>query len=728
MLLVSGWLGLAMPTQAISLSDAFGDSGANVGTINPANEMSGVRVEGAKPLPVTQAFNVTISQQDARLTIQAQVQDGYYVYRDKFKLTLPNGVTAAPLTFGAKPSFVDDPDFGRVAVFDHDVTATTTLQRAKNSPNTLTDSAITLKWQGCAKAGLCYPPQTVTLALADLPQTATPNAQPTKKSVQSPASAPSQTPVQSTTVVAQGASVPAVSASATATSAALLNPVISAAASTRQDQTLAVSTPFIASVSHPDLAASAVAAVDDKMDSAPLPVTAQPNGLEDNQLNDPFGLNQHAALALLLLFLAGLGLAFTPCVLPMLPIVANIVAQTTNRQDGHTTSRRRGLLLTASYGVGVATSYGVLGALVAVFGQSLGLVNRLQQPPVLLAFAALFVVLALYMLDKLPLRLPAPVAARVHRLGQVGQARLGSVSGSVLAGFFSALVVSPCVSAPLAGALAGVAATGNAWLGFGALFMLGLGLSTPLVLLAATQGTLMQRLPKAGAWMNWVKAGFAWLLLAVALLLIERIWQSSLVLLLWAGWWAVLALGTWQMPHQLSNPSAQPATNHLSRALLWRAPAVLMLAWVGCLVAGFASGSHNSLQPLDKLTVQADRQFTNTPSAITASAPITITDVNALPTLLAQHPRVLVEVTADWCLECRLMERDLFAVPPAELANWQRVRLDVTADTPASRAVYQALNVFAPPVLLYYQNGELVLKHQGAVSRNQFEQTLARLR
>ena len=727
MLLVSGWLGLAMPTQAISLSDAFGDSGANVGTINPANEMSGVRVEGAKPLPVTQAFNVSISQQDARLTIQAQVQDGYYVYRDKFKLTLPNGVTAAPLTFGAKPSFVDDPDFGRVAVFDHDVTATTALQRAKNSPNTLTDSAITLKWQGCAKAGLCYPPQTVTLALADLPQTATPNAQPTKKSVQSPASAPSQTPVQSTTVVAQGASVPAVSASATATSAALLNPVISAAASTRQDQTLAVSTPLIASVSHPDLAASAVAAVDDKMDSAPLPVTAQPNGLEDNQLNDPFGLNQHAALALLLLFLAGLGLAFTPCVLPMLPIVANIVAQTTNRQDGHTTSRRRGLLLTASYGVGVATSYGVLGALVAVFGQSLGLVNRLQQPPVLLAFAALFVVLALYMLDKLPLRLPAPVAARVHRLGQVGQARLGSVSGSVLAGFFSALVVSPCVSAPLAGALAGVAATGNAWLGFGALFMLGLGLSTPLVLLAATQGTLMQRLPKAGAWMNWVKAGFAWLLLAVALLLIERIWQSSLVLLLWAGWWAVLALGTWQMPNQLPNSSDQFVTNHLSRQLLWRAPAVLMLAWVGCLVAGFASGSHNSLQPLDKLTAQAASQPTSMTSA-TTPAPITITDVNALPALLAQHPRVLVEVTADWCLECRLTERDLFAVPPAELANWQRVRLDVTADTPASRAVYQTLDIFAPPVLLYYQEGRLQLKQQGAVSRNQFEQTLARLR
>lgn len=725
-----------MPTQAISLSDAFGDSGANVGTISPANEVSGVRAEGAKPLPVTQAFNVTISQQDARLTMQAQVQDGYYVYRDKFKLTLPNGVTATPLTFGAKPSFVDDPDFGRVAVFDHDVSATTSLKLAKNSANLANDKTVTLKWQGCAKAGLCYPPQTVTLTLADVPQLSQPKTetaeQPTKSASDRVAAINPATNTanpnaftKSAILPTQAASVPALSASTTA--ANIADRAASATADSSQNEYLAASAPVTASASNADVtvlaSSSTVGAI---ISTTPSPTTQTTLPI-DRQANDPFGLNQHAALALLLLFLAGLGLAFTPCVLPMLPIVANIVAQTASRSDGNKTSRRRGLVLTGSYAIGVASSYGMLGALVAVFGQSLGLVNRLQQPPVLLAFAALFVVLALYMLDRLPLRLPAPIAARVHRLGQVGQARLGSVGGSLLAGFFSALVVSPCVSAPLAGALAGVAATGNAWLGFGALFMLGLGLSTPLVLLAATQGALMQRLPKAGAWMNWVKAGFAWLLLAVALLLIERIWQSSLVLLLWAGWWAVLALGTWQMPNQLPNSSDQFVTNHLSRQLLWRAPAVLMLAWVGCLVAGLASGSHNSLQPLDKLTVQADRQFTNTPSAITASAPITITDVNALPTLLAQHPRVLVEVTADWCLECRLMERDLFAVPPAELANWQRVRLDVTADTPASRAVYQTLDIFAPPVLLYYQEGRLQLKQQGAVSRSQFEQTLTQL-
>lgn len=736
LLLVSGWLGLAMPTQAISLSDAFGDSGTNTGAISPTNEAGGVRVEGAKPLPVTQAFNVSVSQQDAHLTIHAQVQDGYYVYQDKFKLTLPNGVTATPLTFGAKPSFVDDPDFGRVAVFDHDVSATTSLKLAKNSANLANDKTVTLKWQGCAKAGLCYPPQTVTLTLADVPQLSQPKTetaeQPTKSASERVAAVNPATnttnpnaSTKSAILPTQAASVPALSASTTA--ANIADRAASATADSSQNEYLAASAPVTASASNADVpilaSSSTVGAI---ISTTPSPTTTQTTLPIDRQANDPFGLNQHAALALLLLFLAGLGLAFTPCVLPMLPIVTNIVAQTASRSDGNKTSRRRGLILTGSYAIGVASSYGVLGALVAVFGQSLGLVNRLQQPPVLLAFAALFVVLALYMLDRLPLRLPAPIAARVHRLGQVGQARLGSVGGSLLAGFFSALVMSPCVSAPLAGALAGVAATGNAWLGFGALFMLGLGLSTPLVLLAATQGALMQRLPKAGAWMNWVKAGFAWLLLAVALLLIERVWQSSLMLLLWACWWAVLALGMWQMPNQLPKSSDQFVTNHLSRQLLWRAPAVLMLAWVGCLVAGLASGSHNSLQPLDKLTVQAASQPTSMTSA-TTPAPITITDVNALPALLAQHPRVLVEVTADWCLECRLMERDLFAVPPAELANWQRVRLDVTADTPASRAVYQTLDIFAPPVLLYYQEGKLQLKQQGAVSRSQFEQTLTQL-
>ena len=143
-------------------------------------------------------------------------------------------------------------------------------------------------------------------------------------------------------------------------------------------------------------------------------------------------------------------------------------------------------------------------------------------------------------------------------------------------------------------------------------------------------------------------------------------------------------------------------------------------------MAGLASGSHNSLQPLDKLTTPAASG--STALAASVPAPITITDVGALPGLLAQHPRVLVDVTADWCIECRLMERDLFTDPPADFANWQRVRLDVTADTPASRAVYQTLDIFAPPVLLYYQEGRLQLKQQGAVSRNQFEQTLARLR
>lgn len=712
--LASGWLLTTLPASAISLSEAFGDSRANTEAASPAIGIGGLRVEGAKPLPVAQAFNVTLSQQEARLTVQAQVKDGYYVYRDKFKLTLPEGVTAAPLTFSAQPSFVDDPDFGHVAVFDHDVTVSTTLKSVKSLANTPNDNTLILKWQGCAKAGLCYPPQTLTLALADLPVKTEPSSPTITASTPTTATNAAQVTKHTEPAVSDNP------ANATQTAHTASTQF------TAQADMLTASVPVTQTALATDLAASAVtndhgASLNSNRLTPSTSVNAT-HASTDRPINDPFGLHQHTALAFLLLFLAGLGLAFTPCVLPMLPIVANIVAQTSNKNEGSKTSRRRGLLLTASYALGMATSYGMLGALVAVFGQSLGLVNRLQQPPVLLAFAALFVVLAFYMLDKLPLRLPTGVAARIQRLGQVGHTRLGNVGGSLLAGFFSALVVSPCVSAPLAGALAGVAATGNAMLGFGALFMLGLGLSTPLMLLGATQGALMQRLPKAGAWMHWVKTGFAWLLLAVALLLVERVWQSSLMLVWWALWWAVLALGAWHMPEHL-RIDTQTVEKHLGRKLLWRAPALVTLAWVGCLVVGAALGSQNSLQPLDRLLPTANPL---TPSANPSiPAPITITDVDALPNLLAQHPNVLVDVTADWCIECRLMERELFATPPSTFAGWQRVRLDVTADTPKSRAVYQTLDIFAPPVLLYYQNGKLVLKQQGAVSRSQFEQTLS---
>ena len=690
---------LTMPSaQAISLSEIFG------GSDNPSLTAKD------KPLPVHEAFKVYTEQKGQVVTIHVDVKAGYYAYRDKLTLQLPDGVTATPLQFSAAPTYVDDPDFGRVPVFEHPFTATTTL----SADQAITSQPATVKWQGCAKVGLCYPPEKTKFVITQLPAA---NKTAAKKS-DTMTSKTAQAKVTNTVATTNDA------APTTTQQSASLTPVktVDEAASTPSAKqalssgNTAAAAQQVASTTDNDvlttaqLTASAPVVSMASSQPAQTTVMTEPaassaavatslSGSASNQ--DIFGLTKHSGVALLLLFLAGLGLAFTPCVLPMLPIVANIVA----RQ--HRPSAKKGLLLTGSYGLGVATSYGILGAVVALFGQSLGILNWLQNPVILLIFAGLFILLGLYMLDVIRWQLPHALRVKFQKISQIGENRLGSLSGSYLTGLFSALVVSPCVSAPLAGALAGVAALGDPVMGFAALFLLGLGLSTPLILLGATQGNFM---PKAGEWMNWVKTSFGLLLFGVALLMIERIWLSSWMLMLWALWFAVIGLWLWRWQGKKGQ-------------LLTQALALLAWIWSACLVIGTASGSQDSWQPLNKLVnTSGQSAFTATKTTQT----ITITKLSELEPLLTQYPKLVVDVTAEWCIECRIMDK-IFANPPQSLASWQVVKLDVTDNTPDSQAIYKKLAVFGPPVLLFYQNGQLVARQNGAVKRSDFEQLLSQL-
>ena len=691
---------LTMPSaQAISLSEVFG------GNDNPSLTAKD------KPLPVHEAFKVYTEQKGQVVTIHVDVKAGYYAYRDKLTLQLPDGVTATPLQFSAAPTYVDDPDFGRVPVFEQPFTATTTLSADK----AITSQPATVKWQGCAKVGLCYPPEKTKFVITQL-AASTKNA--AKKS-DAMTSKVAQAKVNNTVAMTndaasittqQSASLPPAKTVDEATSIPSAKQAISSGTTAAAGQQVA-STTATDVLTIAQLTASAP--VVSMPSSQPVQTTfitepaassaAVATSLTASASNqDIFGLTKHSGVALLLLFLAGLGLAFTPCVLPMLPIVANIVA----RQ--HRPSAKKGLLLTGSYGLGVATSYGILGAVVALFGQSLGILNWLQNPVILLIFAGLFILLGLYMLDVIRWQLPHALRVKFQKISQIGENRLGSLSGSYLTGLFSALVVSPCVSAPLAGALAGVAALGDPVMGFAALFLLGLGLSTPLILLGATQGNFM---PKAGEWMNWVKTSFGLLLFGVALLMIERIWLSSWMLMLWALWFAVIGLWLWRWQGKKGQ-------------LLTQALALLACIWSACLVIGTASGSQDSWQPLNKLmNTSAQSAFTATKTTDT----ITITKLSQLEPLLLQYPKLVVDVTAEWCIECRIMDKTLFANPPQSLASWQVVKLDVTDNTPDSQAIYKKLAVFGPPVLLYYQNVQLVARQNGEVKRPDFEQVLSQL-
>lgn len=685
-LAATGLMAVPVASQAAGLGDLF------------SSDKSATQ---PKFLPVNEAFQVSSSSKPTnngtRLAINFDITPEHYVYKDQIKLTLPAGVTAAPFTFSQKPVSIDDPTFGKVLVFDQaNMVASTILS---SNGKAINNAAVTIGWQGCAKAGLCYPPEKI----------------------------------KTTVKIAAASQSAANSSSSTATVSANNN----SNAETAQASTEATDTDRLATEqTTPDDEVIDYALLDDEALDAELGAINTISGADeevvgdnvtseaanndavinnaaatnntvvgDNTIDsDPFGLASHPWLALVLLFLAGLGLALTPCVLPMLPIVANIVA----RQQNPTV--KKGVILTTSYAIGVAIAYGILGAVIAIFGESLGIIGWLQNPIILIGFAIVFVLLALYMLGVFSIRLPRFISSKMQGLSQAGDSKLGSTGGSLIAGFLSALVVSPCVSAPLFGALLAVSTIGSPLLGFAALFMLGFGLSAPLILIGATQGKIM---PKAGEWMNWVKQGFALLLFAVALLLIERVFISPVMLMVWALWFMVVAMWAWSW---------------LGKGrMLTQALGLIAGIWATCLIVGAALGNDDSLHPLASLSAAPVMQTTAGQPAMSNATDKTVTTLAELDTIVAASPKVLVDVTAEWCIECRIMDKNLFHNRPAQMQDWQLVRLDITETTADSKAILARYKLFGPPALLYYQDGQLVNQQVGEIGRAAFEQTLTAL-
>ena len=659
----------------------------------------------AKFLPVEQAFQVNSSHKatakGTQLAVNFTITPEHYVYKDQLKLTLPAGISAAPFTFNRTPVLIDDPTFGKVPVFDQaTMVATTTLISATGK--SINNADVTIGWQGCAKAGLCYPPEkiktTINIATTEQPAiaaTATPVT-----SVSTEQVAPANSNAETNSI--SGADSNSITGADTNTITGADSNTVTGADTNFISG--ADTDPISGAETNTMSGADSSPVGDDVSNTSSMDAT---NNLDET---DPFGLADHPWLAMLLLFLAGLGLALTPCVLPMLPIVANIVG----RQENPTV--KKGIILTTSYAIGVATAYGILGALIAVFGESLGIIGWLQNPIILISFAIVFVLLALYMLGVFSIRLPRAISSKMQGISQAGDSKLGSAGGSLAAGFLSALVVSPCVSAPLFGALLAVSTIGSPLLGFAALFMLGFGLSAPLILIGATQGSIM---PKAGEWMNWVKIGFALLLLAVALLLVERVFISSAMLLVWALWFMVVATWAWSWAGR--------------GRMLTQALGLIVGIWAAILVVGAALGNDDSLHPLESLsaTSMLVQSTAGQASAQTATSSRTIdkkiTTLAELDVITAANPKVIVDVTAEWCIECRIMDKNLFTNRPVQMQDWQLVRLDITDTTEDSKAILARYQLFGPPTLLYYKDGELVDKQVGETGRTQFEQTLTEL-
>ena len=389
--------------------------------------------------------------------------------------------------------------------------------------------------------------------------------------------------------------------------------------------------------------------------------------------------------SLALFFLAGLGLTFTPCVLPMLPILSGVVLR---GQFGGL----RGLSLSLAYVVPMAACFALLGALMGVFGAGLNLQARLQSPWVLVPFAIFFMVFALAMFGAFEMRMPRFIAERLDHLAS--RVRGGSLLGAATLGVLSSLLVSPCVTAPLVGALLYISATGDALGGGLKLFFLGLGMGAPLVLFATGGGAL---LPKSGTWMLGVRKAFGVMLLAVSVWLLERVLPAPVTLALWG----LLAVGTalWLGALEFIPKSGkQRLAQLLGVALLVYG----VSAWLGAL-----QGQSDPLRPLGRLDAQvlpstganAGWQTLDTPAAL---------DAALLSAKDAGQP-VLLDWYADWCISCKVIEREVLQAPAVreQLSGYRLVRLDMTRSDAEQRTLLDRYQLFGPPALqLFAPSGE----------------------
>lgn len=383
------------------------------------------------------------------------------------------------------------------------------------------------------------------------------------------------------------------------------------------------------------------------------------------------------AWTLPLFFMLGLALVFTPCALPMVPILSSMVV-------GSGATPRRGLLLSLAFVLPMAAVYAGLGVLAAWAGA--GVQAWLQNPWTLLSFSAMFVVLAAAMFGFFELQLPGFLRDRLARSSPRG----GSLGGAASMGVLSAVLVGPCMTAPLAGTLLYIAQGGSAVEGAALLLALGLGMGVPLVLIS----TLGARwLPRPGAWMNRVKAGFGFILLGTAIWMAERVIPPQSTLLLWGALFVAFALSLWQ----LAKPA--PATQ---TTLLARSGAVLAGLWGAAMVLGAAAGAADPARPLGMFVAASAA------SPMSAAHFETLQDPAMLQTRLADaaargQPAV-VEFSADWCTSCKTIEREVFGDPRVAraLEGAMLLRADVTRGDAAQRAFMRQHQVMGPPTLMLF--------------------------
>lgn len=564
-------------------------------------------------LDAEQAFRLTALITDNKeIIVQWQVAEGYYLYRDKlaFSVVAEGSIGKANYPTGIMKN---DPTFGEVEVYQQSVVEITLPVLSIGHSKFL---QLKVDYQGCAEAGLCYPPMSKTLDL-EIPERLIP-----LKELQAKQEINQKPTTENATHAA-----------------------------------------------------------------APIMIS------EQDKLAQTL-MSGNSGYVILVFFGLGLLLSLTPCVFPMIPILSSLIAGQRNL------SSLQAFKLSAIYVVSMAFAYSFAGVLAGLAGENLP--ANLQHPVVIIVFAMVFVALALSMFGFYELQLPSNWQTHLSKISQpelyhahneVETPRIATSWRSIaFMGFVSALIVSPCVAPPLAGALIYIAQTKDGILGGLALFSMGLGMGVPLLIIGTTTGNL---LPRAGEWMDQVKTLFGVLLLAVSIWMLERILPNGLNL----GLWAILCISSAVYLGALDNLAAGSS----GWRRFWKGIGVALLIYGAILLAGMASGNSNPLQPLQTWAAQAN--------AVNPQKGLEFQKIKGLAQLehaiqqaKQRGQAVMVDVYADWCIACKELEVFTFNHHQVKesLKNFVLLQLDVTPNDEQDKAVYQRFNLFGPPAILFF--------------------------
>jgi thiol:disulfide interchange protein DsbD len=588
-----------------ALSPASTSATPAIDTLKPPADKLGLGAVGDEQfLDADKAFQVSVTpERPDLLLVRWDIADGYYLYRDKFKVQLAEGhgiVLGSPTLPPGETKH--DEFFGDMQIFHHEVELRVPLKRTSSEATNIT---LQVAYQGCAEAGICYPPIKKLLPVS-LPALG----------MQKDASA------GSATVAGQAGARPAASST-----------------TSRQDDIARI--------------------------------------LREGS----------AGWIVLSFFAAGVLLAFTACMYPMIPILSSIIVG-----QGASITTAGAFTLSLVYVEAMAATYALIGVISAQVGA--GVQAFFQNPWILTLFALIFVMLALSMFGFFNLQLPASLQARLSHASH--RQKGGTLIGVAVMGILSALIVGPCAGPVLIGALLYSSQTGDYLTGALAMFALGNGMGAPLLVICTSGGKL---LPKAGAWMVTVKAVFGVVLLGVAILMLERILPGPVTLVLWALLLIIPAV------YMGALERVPPDASGWRR--LWKGLGIAMLVYGVILMLGAASGAHDPLNPLRHLTsVNAAPDGGSHPSQHLPFQRIkNIEDFDAALKESARLGKpVMLDFYADWCTYCIKMEDYTFSDRRVQqaLAGVTLLQADVTANDAADLALLNHFNLFAPPAILFF--------------------------